>query len=63
MSDSRFPYYRSKANETIRRMIGRQLREMYAPPAETPRRLLTILLQLDRDGEREMPGDVPHRDK
>jgi hypothetical protein len=63
MPDSRFPFYRSKANEIVRRLIGRQLCEMYALPQETPHRLLTILMQLDRDGERETPGDVPHRDE
>jgi hypothetical protein len=62
MSDSRFPFYRSKASERVRRVIGQQLREMYGLPRETPHRLLTVLLQLDADGENEMSGDAPPRD-
>jgi hypothetical protein len=63
MSDSRLPLYRSKASERVRREIDKQLREMYGLPRETPHRLLTVLLQLDADGEHEVYDDVPRRDR
>ena len=63
MSDSRFPYYRSKANENVRRLIGQQLRAMYELPRETPPRWLTLLLQLNRDNDEGSPDDVPGRDE